>query len=104
MTEKMPRRGIRAHYEQQSKFERGRIIELKEAVFSDESRFQLCPDDHQGRVWRSPGQRADPAFTIARPTGPQPGVIVWGAISFNSRTPLVAIRVHLQHIGTSTIF
>ncbi|GFU47205.1 HTH_Tnp_Tc3_2 domain-containing protein [Trichonephila clavipes] len=45
-------------------------------VFSDESRLQLCPDDHRGRVWRNPGQRADPAFTIARHTGPQPGIIV----------------------------
>ncbi|GFV89116.1 uncharacterized protein TNCV_4913151 [Trichonephila clavipes] len=28
-------------------------------VFSDESRFQLCPDDHRGRVWKSPRQRAN---------------------------------------------
>lgn len=61
-------------------------------VFSDESRFQLCPDDHRRRVWRRPGQRADPAFTIARHTGPQQGVMVWGAISLDSRTPLVVIR------------
>ncbi|GFV07632.1 transposable element Tc1 transposase [Trichonephila clavipes] len=66
--------------------DRGRI------VFINESRFQLCPDDHRRRVWRSPGQRADPAFTIVRPTGPQPRVIVWGAISFDSRTPMVVIR------------
>ncbi|GFY01132.1 hypothetical protein TNCV_5075991 [Trichonephila clavipes] len=31
MIEKMPHRGIRAHYEKLSEFERGRIIELKEA-------------------------------------------------------------------------
>ncbi|GFX02495.1 HTH_Tnp_Tc3_2 domain-containing protein [Trichonephila clavipes] len=73
-------------------------------VFSYESRFQLCPDDHRGRVWNSPGQRADPAFTIARHTGPQSGVTVRGAISFDSRTPLVVIRAHLQHSGTSVIF
>ncbi|GFU57776.1 transposable element Tc1 transposase [Trichonephila clavipes] len=94
MTEKMPREGIQAHHEQMPEFERSRLIELKEAdwnhadwgriVFSDESRFQLCPDDHRGRVWRNPGQRADPAFTIARHTGPQPGVIVWSAISFGN--------------------
>ncbi|GFV13595.1 transposable element Tc1 transposase [Trichonephila clavipes] len=68
-------------------------------MFSDKSCFQRCPDDHRVRVWRSPGQRADPAFTIARQTGPQPGVIVWGTISFDSRTPLVVIRAHLQHSG-----
>ncbi|GFV42970.1 hypothetical protein TNCV_2661651 [Trichonephila clavipes] len=57
-------------------------------VFSDKSHFQLCPDDNRGRVWRSPGQRADPAFTIARHPNPQPKVIVCGTISFDSRTPL----------------
>ncbi|GFU42195.1 HTH_Tnp_Tc3_2 domain-containing protein [Trichonephila clavipes] len=31
----MTRRGIRAHYEQLSEFERGRIIELKEACWAN---------------------------------------------------------------------
>ncbi|GFX98678.1 HTH_Tnp_Tc3_2 domain-containing protein [Trichonephila clavipes] len=35
VTEKVPRRGIRAHYEQLSEFERGRIIELKEADWAN---------------------------------------------------------------------
>ncbi|GFX35809.1 transposable element Tc1 transposase [Trichonephila clavipes] len=65
-------------------------------VFSDESCFQLCPADHRGRVWRSPGQCANPAFNIARHTGPQQGVIVWGAISFDIRMSLVVIRAHLS--------
>ncbi|GFU83606.1 uncharacterized protein TNCV_1886411 [Trichonephila clavipes] len=43
----------------------------------DESRFQLCPDDHRRRVWRRPRQRADAAFAIAYHTGPQPEVMVW---------------------------
>ncbi|GFV73714.1 transposable element Tc1 transposase [Trichonephila clavipes] len=59
-------------------------------VLSDESHFQLCPDNHQRRVWNRPGQRTDPVFTIAR--RPQPAVMVWGAISFDSRTPLGIIR------------
>ncbi|GFX13727.1 uncharacterized protein TNCV_599371 [Trichonephila clavipes] len=54
-------------------------------VFSDESGFQLCPDDHRRRVWRRPGPRADPAFTIARHTGPQLGdayqTLLWPARS-----------------------
>ncbi|GFY22857.1 uncharacterized protein TNCV_2181181 [Trichonephila clavipes] len=49
-------------------------------VFSDESRFQLCPDDHGRRVWRRRGQRADPAFTIACYTGPQSRVMVYGSV------------------------
>ncbi|GFX69521.1 transposable element Tcb2 transposase [Trichonephila clavipes] len=59
-------------------------------LFSDESRFQLCPDDQRRHVWRRPGQRADPAFTFAHPTVTQPGVMVWGAISFDSQTLLVS--------------
>ncbi|GFT58894.1 HTH_Tnp_Tc3_2 domain-containing protein [Trichonephila clavipes] len=39
-------------------------------VFSNESRFQLCPDDHRRCVWRRPGQHTDPAFTVARRTVP----------------------------------
>ncbi|GFV51540.1 transposable element Tc1 transposase [Trichonephila clavipes] len=61
-------------------------------MFSDESHFQLCLDNHQRRVWNRPGQRTDPVFTIARHTGPQPAVMVWSAISFDSRTPLGIIR------------
>ncbi|PRD21377.1 UNVERIFIED_CONTAM: hypothetical protein NCL1_51885 [Trichonephila clavipes] len=43
-------------------------------VFSDESCFQLCPDDHRRCVWRRSGQRAEPAFTIACPTRLQQGI------------------------------
>ncbi|UYV83087.1 hypothetical protein LAZ67_22002158 [Cordylochernes scorpioides] len=60
-------------------------------VFSDESRFLLCPYDYIKRVWRCPGQRVDPGLTVEHHTGPQLGVMVWGAISFDSRTPLVVI-------------
>ncbi|UYV82315.1 hypothetical protein LAZ67_21001686, partial [Cordylochernes scorpioides] len=60
-------------------------------VFSDESRFLLCPDDRRKRVWRRPGQRVDPGLTVEYHTGPQQGVMVWGTISFDSRTPLVVI-------------
>ncbi|GFX43475.1 transposable element Tc1 transposase [Trichonephila clavipes] len=46
-------------------------------MFIDESRYQLSLEDHSRRVWRRPGQCADFAFTIARHTGPQQGVMVW---------------------------
>ncbi|GFT46570.1 transposable element Tc1 transposase [Trichonephila clavipes] len=109
----MPHRRNRAHYKQLSEFERGRIIGLKEARWAnwrivcssygsnDESRFQLCLDDNRRRVWRRPGQRADPAFTIARHTGTQPGVMIWVAISFDSRTTLVVIRGTLTRTATA---
>ncbi|UYV82240.1 hypothetical protein LAZ67_21001434 [Cordylochernes scorpioides] len=38
-------------------------------VFSDESRFLLCPDDRPKRVWRRPGQRVDPGLTVEHHTG-----------------------------------
>ncbi|GFS83124.1 transposable element Tc1 transposase [Trichonephila clavipes] len=96
MTEEMPRCRIRAHYKQLSEFERDRIIGLKEARganrriarHDDESRFQLCPDDHRSRVWRRRVQRANPAFSIARQISSKPGVMVRVAISLDSRTPL----------------
>ncbi|GFW24588.1 transposable element Tc1 transposase [Trichonephila clavipes] len=94
---------IRAHNEQLSEFERGRIIGLKEGVFSDESCFQLCPDDHRRRVWRQLEQRADPAFPIASHTGPQQGVLVWGAISFEAGLLWSSLEAHLQHIAYQTL-
>ncbi|UYV70217.1 hypothetical protein LAZ67_7002221 [Cordylochernes scorpioides] len=57
----------------------------------DESRFLLCPDDRRKHVWRRPGQRVDPSLTVEHHTGPQQGGMVWGAISFESRNPLVVI-------------
>ncbi|GFS99887.1 transposable element Tc1 transposase [Trichonephila clavipes] len=35
--------------------------------------------------------RGDPALTIARYTCPQKGVMFWGAICFDTHTPLVVI-------------
>ncbi|GFW65110.1 HTH_Tnp_Tc3_2 domain-containing protein [Trichonephila clavipes] len=61
-------------------------------VFSDESHFQLFPDNHRRRVWRHLGQRADPAFPTARQSGPQAEVMVWSAISFYSRATMGIIR------------
>ncbi|GFU49799.1 uncharacterized protein TNCV_2930661 [Trichonephila clavipes] len=55
-------------------------------------------------VWRCPGQRNDPAFTIACHIGSQPEVMVWSVISFECRTRLVIIRGNLQHSDTSMTF
>ncbi|GFY09480.1 troponin T [Trichonephila clavipes] len=65
-------------------------------VSRDESRFHLCPDDHQRRVWRWPGQRADPAFIIAK----QQGVMIWRKISFDAGPIWSSVDGHLQHMGT----
>ncbi|GFU26592.1 transposable element Tc1 transposase [Trichonephila clavipes] len=71
----MPRRRIRAHYEQLSEFETERIIVLKEGVFDDEFLFHLSPVDLRRRVCSRPRQRADPAVTTACSTRPQQGVV-----------------------------
>ncbi|GFV63133.1 hypothetical protein TNCV_3025621 [Trichonephila clavipes] len=49
--------------------EENREILIESIVFRDEHHLQLCPDDHRRLFWRRPGQRADPAFTIARDKG-----------------------------------
>ncbi|GFW91225.1 HTH_Tnp_Tc3_2 domain-containing protein [Trichonephila clavipes] len=49
-------------------------------VFSDETRFQLCPDYRRRRVLRPSVQRAVPTFPITLHIGPQLGSMVWGVI------------------------
>ncbi|GFV50718.1 uncharacterized protein TNCV_2213791 [Trichonephila clavipes] len=108
----MPLRRFRRQYEQLSQFERGRILCMMEAgwsarpvarqlgrsdcvnqvIFSDESRYNLNSDDNRVRVWRPRGERLIPAFALQLHTTPKAGVMVWGAIAFNTRSPVVLIR------------
>ncbi|GFU89270.1 transposable element Tcb2 transposase [Trichonephila clavipes] len=71
---------------QGSRREERRIV-----VFSDESRFYLSSDDNRVRVWRPRGERLNPAFALQRHTTPTADAI-WGAITYNTRSPLVTIR------------
>lgn len=66
-----------------------------ECVFSDESRFDLNTNDQQRRDWQLPGQRRNTNLPLAHHTARQPWVVVWGAISFHSRSPLVVICASL---------
>ncbi|GFU05064.1 transposable element Tcb2 transposase [Trichonephila clavipes] len=66
--------------------------ELNKVVFSDESRFNLSSDDNRVRGWRPRGERLNPAFAFQRHTAHTAGVMVWGAIAYNTRSPLVLIR------------
>ncbi|GFU94226.1 hypothetical protein TNCV_1302752 [Trichonephila clavipes] len=68
-------------------------------VFSDESRFHLCPDDHRKRVLRYQGQRVDPAFN----TGPQAEVMV-RPILLTGGLLWSSLEAHLQSNGASTTF
>ncbi|GFV35700.1 transposable element Tcb2 transposase [Trichonephila clavipes] len=58
--------------------------EWNQVVFSDESRFDLSSDDNRVRLWRPRGERLNPAFALQRHIAPTDGVMVWGAIAYNT--------------------
>ncbi|GFV35592.1 transposable element Tcb2 transposase [Trichonephila clavipes] len=49
-------------------------------------------DDNRVCVWKPRGEGLNPAFALQRQTAPTSGVMVWGAIAYNARSPLVLIR------------
>ncbi|GFX75454.1 transposable element Tcb2 transposase [Trichonephila clavipes] len=67
-------------------------VEWNQVVFSDESRFSISRDDNRVRAWRPRGERLNSAFALQRHTAPTAGVMVWGVIAYNTRSPLVLIR------------
>ncbi|GFX09852.1 endonuclease G, mitochondrial [Trichonephila clavipes] len=52
----------------------------------------LSSDDSDVRVLRPRGERLNPAFVLQRHTTPTAGLMVWGAIAYNIRSPIVLIR------------
>ncbi|GFX19743.1 transposable element Tcb1 transposase [Trichonephila clavipes] len=66
--------------------------EWNQVVFSEESRFNPSSDDNRVLVWRPRGERLNPAFALQRHTAPTSGAMVWGAIAYNTRSPLVLKR------------
>ncbi|GFW75327.1 transposable element Tcb2 transposase [Trichonephila clavipes] len=68
-----------------------RPVVEKTATF-DKSRFNLSSDDSRVRVWRPRGERLNPAFAVQRHNTPTAGVMVWGAIAYNTRSALVLIH------------
>ncbi|GBM88890.1 hypothetical protein AVEN_134150-1 [Araneus ventricosus] len=63
--------------------------EWRSVVFSDESRFCLGDSDGRVLVRMRLGERLQPTCLRPRHTGPTPGVMVWGAISYESKRTLV---------------
>ncbi|MBJ5464031.1 transposase [Salmonella enterica subsp. enterica serovar Derby] len=61
-------------------------------MFSEESLFCVSSDSRRIRVWRRRGDRSNPAATVERHTARQRGVMVWSAITMDSRSLLVRIR------------
>ncbi|UYV75724.1 hypothetical protein LAZ67_13001148 [Cordylochernes scorpioides] len=68
------------------------MTEWHRVVFSDESRFCLSSDSRRVRVWRRRGERSNPAAIVERPTVRLRGIMVWGAIAYDSRSPLLRIQ------------
>ncbi|UYV76784.1 hypothetical protein LAZ67_14002012 [Cordylochernes scorpioides] len=68
------------------------MAEWHRVVFSDESRFCLSSDSRRVRVWRRRGERSNPAAIVERPTVRQRGIMVRGAIAYDSRSPLLRIQ------------
>ncbi|PRD30172.1 UNVERIFIED_CONTAM: tc1a [Trichonephila clavipes] len=68
------------------------VTDWQKVVFSDESRFVLGTDDNRVRVWRHPGERYNSPHTVLRHTACTAGVMVWGAIAYDSRSPLIVMR------------
>ncbi|GFV80394.1 transposable element Tcb1 transposase [Trichonephila clavipes] len=68
------------------------VTDWQKVVFSDESRFVLGTDDNRVWVWRRPGERYNSPHTVLRPTARTAGVMVWGAIAYDSRSTLIVMR------------
>ncbi|GFT86466.1 transposable element Tcb2 transposase [Trichonephila clavipes] len=69
------------------------VTDWQRVVFSDESRFVLGTDDNHVRVWRHPGEQYNsPLNTVLRHTARTAGVMVWGAIAYDSRSTLIVMR------------
>ncbi|GFX17169.1 transposable element Tc1 transposase [Trichonephila clavipes] len=68
------------------------VTDWQKDVFSDESRFVLGTDDNRVLVWRHPGERYNSPHTVLSHTVRTAGVMVWGAIAYDSRSTLIMMR------------
>ncbi|GFY12502.1 transposable element Tcb2 transposase [Trichonephila clavipes] len=67
------------------------VIDWQKVVFSDESWFVWGTDDNRVREWRRPGERYHSPHIVLRHTPRTAGVMVWGAIAYDSRSTLIVI-------------
>ncbi|GFS59447.1 transposable element Tcb2 transposase [Trichonephila clavipes] len=64
---------------------------IEKTATSDDSRLNLSSDVNCACVWRPRGERLNPAFVLQRHIASTAGVMVWGDIAYNTRSPLVLI-------------
>ncbi|GFX90007.1 transposable element Tc1 transposase [Trichonephila clavipes] len=68
------------------------VTDWQKVVFSDESRLVLGTDDNRVRVWRLLGECHYSPHTVLCHTARTAGVMVWGAIAYDSRSTLIVMR------------
>ncbi|GFU27086.1 transposable element Tcb2 transposase [Trichonephila clavipes] len=68
------------------------VTDWQKVVFSDESRFVLGTDDSSVRMWRRPGEWYNSPHTVLSHTARTAGVMVWEAIAYDSRSPLIVMH------------
>ncbi|GFW66563.1 transposable element Tc3 transposase [Trichonephila clavipes] len=68
------------------------VTDWQKVVFSDESWFVLGTDDNRVRVWRCPGELYNSPHTVLRHTARTAGAMVWGSITYDSRSTLIVMR------------
>ncbi|GFT94994.1 transposable element Tcb2 transposase [Trichonephila clavipes] len=66
--------------------------EWSNALFSDESRFSVHPDNRRIFIWRDRGSRNNPAFVHESVRFGGAGVLVYDGISIDGRTDLYIIQ------------
>ncbi|GFX10258.1 transposable element Tcb1 transposase [Trichonephila clavipes] len=67
------------------------VAEWNAVLLTDESCICLQHHDGRIRVWRHRGERMLNSYVMHHHTGPASGIMVWGGIEDQSRTPLVRI-------------
>ncbi|GFV11775.1 transposable element Tcb2 transposase [Trichonephila clavipes] len=65
------------------------VTDWQKVVFSDEYRFVFGTDDNHVWVWRLPGERYNSSHTVLRHTTRTAGIMVWGAIAYDSRSTFI---------------
>ena len=69
-----------------------------QVLFTDESRFNLSFNDGRARVWRRPGERYEDATVLEHNRYGGGSVMVWGGMSFRTRTPLHLVDGNLNGV------
>ena len=70
-----------------------------QVLFTDESRFTLSFHDGRNRVWRRTGERHQDATIVEHDRYGGGSIMVWGGISYHTRTPLHHVVGNLDGVG-----